>query len=672
MNKLNTLKIWIGVFSLLVYQTSVAQVVNEMEATQLLLKGCGHSTVALTQEYLYQVGATPAEKKAISEALPLWKKLVESKPTNANYNFKLGLCYFYSADLMLKGLPYFRNATKDMTDKYVFKNAVEDRAPFTALYFLAKCYLENEQPDSALIALMRYQDSYLVCPISCQKEVYAALNNLARKNRKDNRKLTVLPAIINMGMNESNPVVNKANNLLFFSATDPKNANSDIYYSVKNPNGEWQAPQPFQYNSAADESPVFITMDGKTFYFRKNVSNQNDIYFSKLEDGNWTPPVPFSDINFSGSDENSMSITDDGKQIYFTSNRDKLTGSFDIYHCELMANGKWSAADKLPQPINSAYNEDNVLISGDGQTLFFNSDGNGSKGFGGYDLWYSHLSANKIWSKPENVGFPVNCARNDWGYSVANDNVRYFSHQTGTKGFELVCVTEGSDTSYHSLDLDLTQATSELVRSQLELIKKDTFALTKALKPEVAPVIKETPLVKGAEVKPVAKVEEPKAEPKPEVVAEAKAAPVVKAEEPKAKPALVAKPKTVAEVNPQPVVKTEEKQGDHIQTVYFGFNETELSSKAKTDLDKALTYLKQHAQAKIQLVGHADSKGDWNKNMSIALNRGKMVRNYLVEKGADSNRILYYGQGCAYPADKNDTPEAQGKNRRVDISVIVE
>ena len=134
----------------------------------------------------------------------------------------------------------------------------------------------------------------------------------------------------------------------------------------------------------------------------------------------------------------------------------------------------------------------------------------------------------------------------------------------------------------------------------------------------------------------------------------------------------MAKPETVAEVNPQPVVKTEEKQGDHIQTVYFGFNETELSSKAKTDLDKALTYLKQHAQAKIQLVGHADSKGDWNKNMSIALNRGKMVRNYLVEKGADSNRILYYGQGCAYPADKNDTPEAQGKNRRVDISVIVE
>ena len=111
MNKLNTLKIWIGFFAVLLTRTSIAQV-NEIEATQLLLKGCGHSTTAQTQEYLYQVGATPAEKKAISEALPLWKKLVESKPTNANYNFKLGLCYFYSADLMLKGLPLFQECHK--------------------------------------------------------------------------------------------------------------------------------------------------------------------------------------------------------------------------------------------------------------------------------------------------------------------------------------------------------------------------------------------------------------------------------------------------------------------------------------------------------------------------------------------------------------------------------
>ena len=616
----------IGLAAALQLNTSFAQQVSESEATQLLVKGCMHSTIGQTQEYINNKANAEAEKAAIAKALPLWKKLVESKPNNANYNFKLGLCYFYAQNQLVTALQYFRKATKDMTDKYILKNPAEDRAPYTALYFLGKCYLENNQPDSALLTLMKYQDSYLVDPINCQNELYASINLLANRNNPTiaNRKTEALGSTINAGFNQTNPVVNRENTLLFFSAK--KDANAAIFYSAKGADGTWGAPQPFEFNTLADQAPLFLAKDGKTLYIRRAVNGQNDIFYSKLEEGHWSPVLPLSEVN-TAADENSIAFTDDGKFLYVTSNRDNIYHNFDIYGSELTASGKWSPLEKLPQPVNSNYNEEYVSVSRDGNTLFFSSDGFVSKGFGGYDLWFTHRSSNSIWSTPQNVGLPVNSNHDEKGYTFSDDNTRYIARINGEKGAEIWSITGSNDTSLNSMQLDLTQLSPNLVRSQLEMVKKDSLALTKPLKPEVAPVIKQTPLVQTA-IQPVKQEVQPVAQ------------------------------------------KVETQSGEVLQTVYFASGEMQVSEQTKADLNKVVAFLKQHPEQKIQVVGHADAAGNWNNNISLSHQRSLAVRDYLIEKGIRAEQILYFGKGSAFPVQSNDTDAGKEKNRRVVVEIL--
>ena len=54
-----------------------------------------------------------------------WKKSVEAQPDNANFNYKLGLCYFFSYDQQLKALPHFKVAIKNLSGTYDFSNEKE-------------------------------------------------------------------------------------------------------------------------------------------------------------------------------------------------------------------------------------------------------------------------------------------------------------------------------------------------------------------------------------------------------------------------------------------------------------------------------------------------------------------------------------------------------------------
>ncbi len=74
----------------------------------------------------------------------------------------------------------------------------------------------------------------------------------------------------------------------------------------------------------------------------------------------------------------------------------------------------------------------------------------------------------------------------------------------------------------------------------------------------------------------------------------------------------------------------------------------------------------------LKIAGHTDNVGDDQKNMILSKNRSNAVKNYLVGKGVQADRIVveYYGE--TRPIADNNTAEGRQKNRRVEMNIIFE
>lgn len=91
-----------------------------------------------------------------------------------------------------------------------------------------------------------------------------------------------------------------------------------------------------------------------------------------------------------------------------------------------------------------------------------------------------------------------------------------------------------------------------------------------------------------------------------------------------------------------------------------------------SSLNELADLLVKNAKWGLKLAGHTDSSGDDAKNMTLSNLRASAVKNYLVSKGANRDKILveYYGE--TRPIADNATPEGRQKNRRVEMTIIFE
>ena len=103
--------------------------------------------------------------------------------------------------------------------------------------------------------------------------------------------------------------------------------------------------------------------------------------------------------------------------------------------------------------------------------------------------------------------------------------------------------------------------------------------------------------------------------------------------------------------------------------VNFGFDSSELTSAAKTNLDKLAQVLKNNMDTNINIYGHTDSKGTDAYNLSLSERRAAAVRSYLISQGVASSRMLTMGVGEKEPVASNDTDAGRAENRRVEFAI---
>jgi peptidoglycan-associated lipoprotein len=125
------------------------------------------------------------------------------------------------------------------------------------------------------------------------------------------------------------------------------------------------------------------------------------------------------------------------------------------------------------------------------------------------------------------------------------------------------------------------------------------------------------------------------------------------------------------EPEPEPVAKEIEIEKDtgpdRMVTVYFGFNEANLTDEARTALNNNAEYLRNHEGQRIQVEGHCDSRGSTEYNLALGERRAMAVRKYLVKLGVNPKRLEIISYGEERPVDPGQSEDAWSQNRRAEF-----
>ena len=106
-----------------------------------------------------------------------------------------------------------------------------------------------------------------------------------------------------------------------------------------------------------------------------------------------------------------------------------------------------------------------------------------------------------------------------------------------------------------------------------------------------------------------------------------------------------------------------------LKDIHFDFDEATLSNKAKRELNKTAKKYQNINATNLQIAGHTDSVGEERYNQALSEKRAEAVRDYLISKGIDEDKVHITALGERSPVAPNTTEEGREKNRRADVIV---
>ncbi|TAL57857.1 MAG: hypothetical protein EPN85_13075 [Bacteroidetes bacterium] len=423
-------------FFLLVSYQSISQPISKSEFKQLFTQG---NLMILEKFY--------------DTAAKVFLKLNTSDPSNANINYKIGICYLNIPGEKAKAIPYLENALKQTAGNYLEDEPSEKNAPEIAMYYLGQAYHYSYRFDEAMQQFKKYRDIIGKWNLNLVKEI----DHWTEMNR-NGKELTAKPVectITNLGDSvncefaDYSPVISADESMLSFTSrrlgtggAANKTLNDefleDIWLCNRGPYGTWTKAKGISrtINTENNEATIGLSADGQELYvYRDDGNGDGNIYISALDGDYWNAPAKIDANNINSKKwEPSACVSADGNTIYFVSDREGGSGGRDIYQCKRLSNHTWSQPENLGPSINTPYDEDAPFIHPDGTTFFFSSTGHSS--MGGFDVFYSNRVANGVWTKPINMGYPINTTDDDIYFVTSSDGRRayYASFRPEGKG----------------------------------------------------------------------------------------------------------------------------------------------------------------------------------------------------------------------------------------------
>jgi len=468
--------------------------------------------------------------------------------------------------------------------------------------------------------------------------------------------------------NEYLPILSPDNQMAFFTREIKLEPNKNSFiqesrmvekflYSQRMNNGKFDSgvvmPEPFNIND--NEGGATLTADNNTLCYTVCKYDQVkkylncDIYVSENSGGEWGPIKNISDkINSSSSWESQPSISTDGHILYFVSDRPGGFGGYDIYRSVRSDSGMWGTPINLGALINSMGNEKSPYIHPDGKTLYFSSDG--WMGMGGYDIFFAKFDEKTGWTKPKNIGYPINSPDDEVGFFVSTDGTQGFFASNKYKGnggwdlysFDLYDGARPERVLFIKGNIK-SEASSEPLKARIELKNIETKRISQIPMDTLTGNYVAVAPFNSDYIMTVKKEDH---------VYESKY--ISKVDSLFKLPARVDYEMKPIELN----------KSYRINDIYFPFNSFQLTGESKIVLDQLIAFLTENPTISIQVQGHTDNIGNDAGNLKLSENRAQSVYDYLIENGIQQIRLTYKGFGKSMPVASNDTEEGRAKNRR--------
>lgn len=111
-------------------------------------------------------------------------------------------------------------------------------------------------------------------------------------------------------------------------------------------------------------------------------------------------------------------------------------------------------------------------------------------------------------------------------------------------------------------------------------------------------------------------------------------------------------------------------EGGILGDVHFGYDSADVEPDAYEVLSRNVEWLQRNRNAKIELEGHADSRGTIEYNLALGAKRAKSVKDYLVGQGIAADRISTISYGEELPLCQEESESCWARNRRVHFVIL--
>ena len=320
----------------------------------------------------------------------------------------------------------------------------------------------------------------------------------------------------------------------------------------------------------------------------------------------------------------------------------------------LLPNGKWSEAENVGAGINTAGDDQCPFIHADNQTLYFTS--NGWQGYGENDLFFVRRSYGNTWTKPKNLGYPINTINDEGTLFIAADGVTayYASDRSDSRGsldiysFELrkdirpfkTLWVKGMVTDKKTLKgipstVELIDLATKQIITQVQTDESGNYLITLPVGKDYAFNVNRKGYLFYSDNFLMAD----------------------KSPDSTYKKNIVLQP---IELNANIILKN----------IFFDVNKFALKTESQVELDKLVQLLIENPLLQIEISGHTDNVGKPSDNLTLSMERAKSVIDFLISKNIDAKRLSSKGFGETKPIADNTTDEGRALNRRTELKVI--
>jgi tetratricopeptide (TPR) repeat protein len=361
-----------------------------------------------------------------SDALPTYLQLYEKMPENANIAFRIGVCYLNISGKKNLSVSYLEAAAKNISAKHKDGSINQIAAPYDALYELGNAYRINFQFDKAKEAYKKYEETLLPDDTEninfVEHEIKVCDNAKNLISKPVDFTLENIGSLFNDEKSNFNPIISSDGKSFAFMVSLKF---YDAIMFSRLVNGKWTSPLNITPDLQSDGDLYIscLSSDGKMLYLSKDDNYNSDLYCSTFDGTKWGKAVKLNkNINTKGWESHAF-VSEDGNFLVFASDRSGGFGGLDIYISK-KEKSDWGPPVNLGSEINTPFNEDRPFLINNGKTLFFASQDHNN--IGGYDIFRSESLTNGLWSKPQNLGYPLN---------TPDDNIFFMPVGNGKSGY---------------------------------------------------------------------------------------------------------------------------------------------------------------------------------------------------------------------------------------------